>query len=79
MALLGVLARVHASDRALVIDHLNALDGVTTFSVEDEHKIGLLVERDTMREAHQALTERIRSIPGVLGTWPVFSHFASDL
>ncbi len=78
MAVLGVLARLSVDDRRAVVGRLDRLAGVTTFSVEEEQRVGLLVEAPTMDDARKTLTSDVDSLPGVLGTWPVFAHFESD-
>ena len=79
MALLGVLARVESVERGTVEERLSQYDGVSTFSVDEPGRIGILIERDTIDEAQRALTQDVAQAPGVLGTWPVFSHFESEI
>lgn len=78
MALLGVLARVQVADRELTIEQLAEIDGVSTFPVEDDERLGILIEADKVNRAHEILTTEVDRLPGVLGTWPVFNHFESD-
>lgn len=73
MALLGVLARLDPVDRTQVVDRLALIEGVKTFSVEDDNRVGILIERASMEQAHQALTVDVAGVGGILGTWPVFS------
>jgi len=78
MAILGVLARFHPPDRERLLDALEALDGVTPFSVEEEQRLGILIERPTLDEARARLGSEVDRLPGILGTWPVFAHFDRD-
>jgi hypothetical protein len=78
MAVLGVLARIDAVNRSRTRRQLDRLPGVTTFSVEDDQRLGMVIERDTIEQAYEVLTNEIGGVPGVLGTWPVYSHYGSD-
>jgi len=51
---------------------------VSTFPVEEDERLGILVEASTVNRAHEVLTTEVDRVPGILGTWPVFSHFESD-
>ncbi len=78
MALLGVLARVQVADRSMTIEQLAEIDGVSTFPVEEDERLGILIEASTVNRAHELLTTEVNRLPGILGTWPVFNHFESD-
>ena len=78
MAVLGVLARVRASQYDAVYRRLSDVDGVTPFSVGEAQRVGILVEAESLSLSHHLLTEHIETMPGVLGVWPVFSHVGSD-
>lgn len=75
MALLGVLARVEVADRSQATRQLEQIDGVSTFSVDEQERIGILIEASSVNSAHELLTTEVNCVSGVLGTWPVFSHF----
>ncbi len=72
MAIVGAFARVDQTQTAQCRGALEELDGVSTFDLDDEDKVGVLVEAPTLDDAHELITGRIRSAPGVLGVWPVF-------
>ena len=74
MVVLGVLARIDAPEQNRVCDELGQLPGVSTFSVGESHRVGILVERDTIEEAHEAVSKELVNVPGVMAAWPVFSH-----
>ncbi len=78
MALIGVLARVDVARRTEVSDELARLSGVSLFSVDEDERIGILVQRDSLDEVHAALKDEVERIPGVLGAWPVYTY-AGDL
>ena len=74
MVVLGVLARVDAPQHERVCGALGQLPGVSTFSVGETQRVGILVERETIEEAHAALSSEVGQVPGVMAAWPVFSH-----
>ncbi len=74
MALIGVLARIDTIDRDRVSQDLVRVDGVSLFSVDEQERIGIILERRSLGEAHAALKDEVESIPGLLGAWPVFSY-----
>ena len=74
MVILGVLARVDVGERDQICSRLAQLPGVSTFSVGETLRVGILVERATIEDAHVVLSSEVEQIPGVLGVWPVFSH-----
>lgn len=78
MALFGVLARVQVADRLSTIEQLAEIDGVSTFPVEEDERLGILIESGTVNRAHEILTTEVDRLSGILGTWPVFNHFESD-
>lgn len=78
MAVLGVLARVDVPQRERIVDALASLDGVSTFSVDEEERIGILIETTSLDEAHATLTGEVDKVEGVLATWPVFAHAEAD-
>ena len=63
---------ITTEQRQSVRDNLDALAGVTPFAVEDDLRMGILVEARDADSAHAILEQNIRTIPGVLGTWPVY-------
>ena len=72
MAIVGAFARIDSEYSQHCQDDLNHLDGVSTFDIHDEDKLGILIEADSLDDAHAAITKTIRSTPGVLGVWPVY-------
>ncbi len=72
-AVIGVYARIVAHHRDRIDLALNAIPGVTPFDLEHPAKIGILIEADSLAEGRECLECDIRTIPGVLATWPVFS------
>ena len=79
MAILGVLARIDVPQRDRIVGELDKLDGITPFALEDQqHRLGILVEGPTLAAAREMLGTQIEPMAGILGTWPVFSHFESD-
>jgi hypothetical protein len=77
MVLLGVLARIDAPEHDRVCGALDQLPGVSSFSVGETQRVGILVERETIEEAHAALSSEVGRVPGVMAAWPVFSHIES--
>ncbi len=72
MAIVGAFARVDTDTTALCRAELEQLAGVSTFDINDADKVGVLIEADSLNEAHDTITKTIRSTPGVLGVWPVY-------
>jgi len=78
MAIVGAFARVdreHAGDCRGALD---GFEGVSTFDLDDEDKLGILVEADSLNDAHELITGSIRSAPGVLGVWPVYANIEDE-
>jgi nitrate reductase NapAB chaperone NapD len=78
MAVVGALLRMHLSERGRIIRELQHLPGVSTFSVEEQERIGLVLEGPSLEELHSVLTTEIAAMPGVLGVWPAFAHCESE-
>ncbi len=72
MAVVGVFARIDLERTSSCRDALEGFGGVSTFDVDDPDKLGILVEADSLDDAHATITKNIRSTPGVLGVWPVY-------
>ncbi len=72
MAIVGAFARVDSGQNASCQRLLCELAGVSTFEINDPDKVGILIEADTLDQAHSMVSQKIRSIPGVLGVWPVY-------
>ena len=72
MAIVGAFARVDSDQVAACRNELNELTGVSTFELEDPDKLGVLIETESLNEAHETITKTVRNAPGVLGVWPVY-------
>lgn len=72
MAIVGAFARVDSDHTSACRDELDLLSGVSTFDLDDPDKVGILIEADSLNEAHGTITTTIRSTPGVMGVWPVY-------
>ena len=73
MATLGVLARIDVQCRPETVAVLEELDGVSTFGVQEEERVGLLIEGDSLDLVHHVLVDQVQGVPGVLGTWPIYA------
>ncbi len=78
MTIVGVLVRVEEIHSADVAKRLEALDGVSTFDVEQPSSLGVLLEAEDLDSAHAILREKIEPTEGVLAAWPVHSDFGDD-
>ena len=67
----GALARVDQDCRQEVCSRIEALEGFSTFVVEDPLKVGVLIEASSLDEAHMRFTDQLTAVDGVLGAWPV--------
>jgi len=76
--LVGILARVDRETNPDLPQDLGRIDGVSTFEVGDDGKLGILLEADTTAAAHQTLREEIEQTAGALAAWPVYSHFGEE-
>jgi len=72
MTLVSVLARVDTSRREEVWQELERQPGLTPFRIEDDLRMGILIEAASIDEAHTLLQDRVDRVDGVLGTWPVY-------
>jgi len=79
MALVGVLVSVHPQDAGDVTTRLEAISGVSTFSVDVEGRIGVMIDADTIDTAHALLTREVSPTTGVLTAWPVHVELEPDL
>ena len=70
IAVVGAFARIAPGRRDEVCQHLNALEGVETFDLDDE-RLGILIEAAGAKEAEEILEGPVRCTPGVWGVWPV--------
>lgn len=78
MVIVGAYARIDASKASAVIEGLELLDGVETFALEDEGKLGLVIEGTDLAAAHGRLDRDVRAVQGVLCVWPVYVHHDPD-
>ncbi|MBZ0172891.1 MAG: hypothetical protein K8E66_10955 [Phycisphaerales bacterium] len=74
MAIVGAFARVASERFDRAVSDLEAIEGVSTFALDDPDKVGLLVETPSMDDAHGILTTQIPAVIGVLGAWPVYAN-----
>ena len=74
MAIVGAFARIDADHAEACRWSLDELPGVSTFDLPETGKLGVLVEADSLDNAHAIVTTTIRSTPGVLGVWPVYAN-----
>ncbi len=72
MAIVGAFARIESDLSSSCQSALEEITGVSIFDIEDPDKLGVLVEADSLNEAHSTITKTIRTTPGVLGVWPVY-------
>ena len=72
MAIVGAFARVETEQVTACRGELDLLDGVSTFDLDDPDKLGVLIEAESLNEAHALITESVRTTVGVLGVWPVY-------
>ena len=79
MAVVGAFARIDLSDPQAVGERLSAVPCVTTFDLGEPGKVGLLIEADSLEDAHKRLREEIEKAEGVLGVWPVYAHQEPEL
>ncbi len=78
VVVVGAFARIRPSSHAQVKRELDAREGITTFDLETEDKLGLVVEADSLDSAHARITKDVRGTAGVLGVWPVSVEVDSD-
>lgn len=74
MAVVGAYARIDRSEEALVPARLEALEGVSTFNLDEPGKLGVLIEAESLDAAHALLLQSIEKLEGVLGVFPVYAH-----
>ncbi|GAB4384812.1 MAG: hypothetical protein Kow0022_08570 [Phycisphaerales bacterium] len=79
MAIVGALARVEAGVLAESRAAIEKIAGVTTFSLDDPGRIGLIIEAESIDQAHHVMTVQIPAVPGVLGAWPVFASTEDEI
>jgi len=72
MPIIGALARIELEDEAATRVLLNEIEGVSTFDLEGEGKVGLLIESSDLDAGHALITHILPQVPGVMGLWPVF-------
>jgi len=78
MTIVGILVRLEEEHRAEVAERLSAIEGVSTFEVEQPGSLGALLEAPDLDRAHAILREQIEPTEGVLAAWPVHSDFSDD-
>ena len=78
MAVVGAYARIDVSDPQAVRTRLAALSGVTLFDLGDPGKVGVLIEADSIDDAHRTLCAEVEKVEGVWGVWPVYAHMEPE-
>jgi nitrate reductase NapAB chaperone NapD len=78
MAVVGAYARIDLADEVAIRSRLGGVTGVSTFSLDDPGKVGLVIEADDLDSAHDMLLNEIEKLEGVLGVWPVYAHAEPD-
>jgi len=71
----GVLVRTAIDPPDDLGDRLSALPGVSTVELEEEGSIGLVLQGESLDEAHDRLRDEVQSLEGVLAAWPVHLEF----
>ena len=79
MAIVGAYARIDLADPQAVRCRLAEVSGVTLFDLDEPGKVGLVLEADSLDDAHTTLRAGIEKVDGVLGVWPVYADTESDL
>lgn len=79
MAIVGAFARVEVSGRDATCGLLDAIEGVSTFELEEVEKVGLLIEAADLDAVHGLITRDVRRTRGVLGAWPVYANTEDEL
>ena len=74
VTVVGGLIRFTIGEEGAVADRLGALDGVSTFSLQETGRMGVLVEATDIDEAHRVLTQDVNGVDDVLGVWPIYVH-----
>jgi nitrate reductase NapAB chaperone NapD len=72
VVVLGAIVRLELNSREAAIRLLNELPGVSTFSLNELGRVGLVLEAESIDAAHLKLRSQVQSVPGVLVAWPVF-------
>ena len=71
---IGLLLRTRPGEETRVRNRLGALPRVETFPVDAPGAVGVWLEADGEREAHDRIERELRSVEGVLAAWPVFAY-----
>ncbi len=74
----GVLARIEMGRRDEIYKYLSGIERVEPFDAGNEEQIGVLVEADSIDEAHRTITQEVAQTKGVLCAWPVYVHFGDE-
>jgi len=78
MAVVGAYVHVDVQSADAVRRELSAIEGVSTFKLDEPGKVGLVIEAADLDEAHAILKNDVQGCEGVLGAWPVYAHFEPD-
>lgn len=72
MPIIGALARLELDEFEDTYNRVNALSGVMTFKIAEEGAVGVLIEAESLHDAHDLITTTLARIPGVMGAWPIY-------
>ena len=77
--IIGAFARVEPGTFSGIKECLEGMEGISTFDLDKEDKVGILIEAANLDQAHQRLTGEIRAVKGILAVWPVYIHDENGL
>ena len=72
MPIIGAYARVELEAEIATRARLDEIEGVSTFDLEADGKVGLLIESSDLDAGHALITRILPQVPGVMGLWPVY-------
>jgi nitrate reductase NapAB chaperone NapD len=78
MVTVGVLVRANLDSVAEVEARLAAIEGVTTLKLEEPGTIGLVIQGQSINDAHDKLCDQVQRVEGVLTAWPVHMQLEPD-
>ncbi len=78
LAVVGAFARIEPGASVKVRQRLNQIPGVETFDLDDQDRVGILIETKDAAGAEEILEGPIKATPGVWGAWPVSVELEED-